>query len=1102
MLRRAGLLALALLPPLTAIPAHAAAINTPTSTQAAPAQSAAPVSPAPASGLPGYVNTFLGTQDGGPDFGHGGGAGMNFPGAVTPFGMMQWSPDTVRSSGGGYKYEDNRLRGFSMTHISGPGCTGAQDFPVTPISGTIQNSPATHGSDYVHTFAHTNEQATPGYYGVTDDTGVKTELTASTRGGVGRFSFPAGKPGTLLLNVTGSINGVDDAEATIHGDTVSGWARTGGFCGAKTKYYVYFSATFDQPVKAYGTWLNDSVAPGEAKVRGSAPARVPQQSNKIVGRVHNGPSKRPLPQTVHPFKGDVTVKGPGSGVYLQFDPGKPVQMRTGLSYVSVDGAKKNLSAEIGHRGFDTVRQAAHRAWQARLGQIKVAGGTPDRLTTFYTALYHALLQPYVFDDVDGRYTGFDYRTHKVRKGHHQYATFSGWDIYRSEAQLIGFLDPKVGSDIAQSMYNDAHSIGDVWDRWSHQNTITGVMNGDPYHSVVASMYAFGARGFDAKGALTAMVNGANRVGEKSGYTERPGNSDYLKLGYVPGDPATTLEYGMADFGIAQLAGRLGESKTSTEFMKRAHNWENIYNPLNNWIEPRFGDGSFLTPFDPASPGWYVEGNGAQYHWMTYQDVKGLFTAMGGRDAAAKRLDTFFTKLNAGSQEPYAYLGNEPSLQSPWLYTWAGQPYKTQDVVHRALKELYKPTPGGLVGNDDLGTMSAWHVWASLGMYPAIPGRSELVLNSPTFTKAVVRRTSGQTITINAPGASDSAYYVRSLKVNGKSAARAWLPESFARNGGRLDYTMGSTPNTSFGAAEKDAPPSFGEGAKPFLAAIDPGMVSLEPGTSSTATLRVQAVGKGGPVTWKAQPPAGITVTPSSGSLAVPDGSHADVKVTVSVAADAKTDYYPVPFALSSGSAGMTVNVAHKGTIEWYQNNAGIADDGKPGIANFDGGGWSYSAQALAAAGVKPGQPVAWNGFTFTWPNRRPGQMDNVQANGQTMDLANAPKASKLAFLGSAGNGDSPSTVKVTYTDGSTQTGTLAFSDWALGADAYPPRFGNEIVAKTPYRDTSDGGQDKINIYLFGTTPIALDPAKQVKSLTLNSPKPDAGSLHVFAWAFA
>ncbi|WP_080044901.1 GH92 family glycosyl hydrolase [[Actinomadura] parvosata] len=1055
--------------------------------------------------LASYVNPFMGTKDGGPDFGHGGGAGMNFPGAALPFGMMQWSPDTVRASGGGYKYEDNRLRGLSLTHISGPGCTGAQDFPVIPISGTVGRSPATHFDDYVQTFKHENESASPGYYGVTLDTGVKAETTATTRAGVGRFTGPAGKPLTLLLNVTGSVNGVDDAEAKISGNTVSGWAKTGGFCGTDSRYYVYFHATFDRPVRAYGTWRNDSVVPGEVQVRGASEAKVaptpkPHGLAGVTAPRKGAPAAQPSPPPGPQARAtaqDVIVKGPGIGAYLQFDPETPVQMRVGLSYVSIDGAKKNLRAEVGSQGFDRIAQSARRAWNDRLGQIRVSGGDETRKRTFYSSLYHALLQPYVFDDVDGTYTGFDYRTHQVRRGHHHYATFSGWDVYRGQMQLVALLAPDVASDIAQSMYDDAHAVGDVWDRWSHQNTITGVMNGDPYHSIIASMYAFGARDFDAKAALTAMVKGAQRVGEDpgTGYVERPGNASYMKNGYVPVDPSTTLEYAVADFGIAQLAGRLGDTATRDAFMKRAQSWQSVYNPANSWIQPRFGDGSFVPGFDPASASMYVEGNGAQYHWMVPHNPRGLFDAMGGDAKAMARLDTFFTELNAGPAKPYAYLGNEPSLLTPWLYAWAGRPYKTQDLVARARKELFKPTPDGLTGNDDLGTMGAWYVWASMGMYPAIPGRAELVLNSPAFEQIVVTRSNGRTITINAPGASDTNRYVQGLKVNGTASDKAWLPEGFT---GRLDYTLGPEPDTAFGAT--DPPPSFQAGMQPYLVSLAPGAAPVEPGGTVTTTLTVQAVGAGGTLTWTADPPAGVTVTPASGTVNVPANGQATAELTVTAAADLATGFTTVPVEVAGTSAAVKLNVARRGTIEWHQNNAGIGDDDEAGLANFDGVGWSYSAQALAAAGARPGGTVTWKGYDFTWPDREPGEWDNVQASGQTVDLTAPAGAKTLALLGAGASGDIQTDVTITYTDGSTQQVKVGFSDWALARDAYPPRFGNEIVLRTPYRLDGGGGRQDINVYVFAVTPIELDASKQVKSLTLAKPT-GAATAHVFAWSF-
>ncbi|WP_406674053.1 GH92 family glycosyl hydrolase [Nonomuraea sp. N2-4H] len=1103
------------------VAALAAAVTLPS--LSLPAQAAAP----PAD-LAAYVNPFMGTQDGGPDFGHGGGAGMNFPGAALPFGMMQWSPDTVRASGGGYKYEDNRLRGLSLTHISGPGCTGAQDFPVLPISGTVESSPATDFDDYVQTFKHENESASPGYYGVTLDSGVKAEVTATTRAGVGRFTGPAGQPLTLLLNVSGSVNGVDDAEATISRDgglTVSGWAKTGGFCGAQSRYYVYFHATFDKPVRAFGTWRDGSVVPGELRVKGRSGAKVPPavKPHGLAG-VTTAPAEkrepaagkgepaagegRPAVQPSPPAEQrqarqaarDVIVKGPGIGVYLQFDPQTPVQMRVGLSYVSIDGAKRNLRAEVGSQGFDRIAGNARRVWNERLGQIKVTGGDESRKRTFYSNLYHALLQPYVFDDVDGTYTGFDYRTHQVRRGHHHYATFSGWDVYRSQMQLIALLAPDVASDIAQSMYENAHAIGDVWDRWSHQNTITGVMNGDPYHSIISSIHAFGARDFDAKGALAAMVKGAERIGADpaTGYTERPGNASYLKNGYVPTDPSTTLEYAIADFGIAQLAERLGDTKTRDAFMRRAQSWQNTYNPANAWIQPRFGDGSFTPDFDPASPSMYVEGNGAQYHWMVPHNPRGLFDAMGGVDKAIARLDEFFAELNAGPNKPHAYLGNEPSLLSPWLYVWAGQPYKTQDLVARARNELFKPTPDGLTGNDDLGTMGAWYVWASMGIYPAIPGRAELILHSPAFEKITVTRSNGKTITINAPGASDTNRYIQAVKVNGKATDRAWLPEGFTS--GRLDFALGSRPDTSFGAEEP--PPSFQAGMKPYLVSLDPGASPVEPGGTVTTTLTVQAVGEGGTLTWTAEPPTGVTVTPESGTLDVPANGKATAEITLATAADLPTGFTTVPVELDADgvTAAVKLNVAERGTIEWHQNNAGIGDDEQAGLANFDGIGWSYSAQALAAAGARPGAELTWKGHTFTWPDRAPGEWDNVQATGQTIDVSAPEGATTLVFLGAGASGDIETDITITYTDGSTQQARVGFSDWALARDAYPPRFGNEIVLRTPYRLDGGGGRQDINVYVFATTPIELDPGKQVKSLTLPAPA-TAATAHIFAWSF-
>ncbi|MEU6550020.1 GH92 family glycosyl hydrolase [Streptomyces sp. NPDC046915] len=742
-----------------------------------------------------YVNPFVGTKKTGRT-GYDG--GNTFPGADAPFGMVQWSPDTHTPQPGGYAYTDHEIRGFSLTHLSGAGCAAAQDLPFMPHVGAVTKSPAIAPDTYLDGFSHDAESARPGSYGVTLASGTKVELTATQRSGAGRFTYPAGRTASLLVDVSGSTGGASDARATVDKArrTITGYVTSGGFCGSHNRYRVYFSATFDRPFASVGTWHNATVSPGGT----------------------GGRSR---------------VSGAGSGAYVTFDTARSrtVGVKVGLSYVSIAGAAENAAREQGSASFDTVAEKTRTQWNARLHQIEVAGGTDTQRTTFYTALYHSLLQPTVFDDVTGRYIGFDGRIHKVREGHHQYADFSGWDIYRSEAQLLALLAPDVASDIAQSMYNQAHQAGDVWDRWSVDNDFTGVMNGDPYHSILAGVYAFGATDFDAQAALASMVKGATTI-QKAGarYVERPGLADYLSLGYLPDDVSTTLEYTTADFGIAALAGRLGDTGTRTTFMKRAQHWRNLFNPATSWIQPRGRDGSFRSPFDPADGNGYVEGNAAQYQWMVPYDLAGLFTAMGGNGKVIPRLDEFFTELDAGPDAPHAFLGNEPSLNSPWTYVYAGAPYRTQNVVRRAVNTLWGPGPDGEVGNDDLGTLSSWYVWSALGMYPQVPGRAELVLASPLFPAVTVHRDGGRSMRINAPGADADTLYVHGLKVDGVTSSRAWLPESFVRHGGTLDYTLGDTPDTTWGAARSDAPPSFQGGPTSSPTSPHPGRTPLRSGT--------------------------------------------------------------------------------------------------------------------------------------------------------------------------------------------------------------------------------------------------------------------------------
>src|SRR5579883_1114901 len=701
--------------------------------------------------------------------------GETFPGADTPFGMVQWSPDTVHRAFGGYDYHDSRIRGFGLTHISGAGCHAYGDLPFMPFTDAITTSPATDPTRYISTYSHANELAYAGYYQVRLDNSVLVELTATQRSGAARFTYPAGQPASMLIDLAGAFGIVTAAQATIGSDTISGWVSSGNFCGThRNTYRLYFWAQFSQPFASSGVWKDGSVV-----------------------------------------RDATTVTGPRSGVFVTFDTSKQnvIGVRAGLSYVSVDNAKANVNQENPRGDFDAVYQQAVQTWNQRLGVIQIRGGTEAQRETFYTALYHTQLFPSIFSDVNGQYIGFDGQVHTVPAGHAQYANFSGWDIYRSEAQLLALLAPAQASDMAQSLVND-YLQGGILPKWPIANAETYVMVGDPADAILADIYAFGGTNFDVRAALTAMVTQATRPN-----SERPGLSYLQTLGYIPpggnygccnfyGSAATSLEYNTADFAISALARALGESQTASQFQQRAQNWRRLFNPATGYLQARLSDGSFPTNFSPASGAGWTEGNNAQYSWMVPFNLRGLFDAMGGNANVIQRLDTFFTDLNAGINQPYAYMGNEPTIETPWEYDYAGAPYKTQHVVREVVNTLYTPDPNGLPGNDDLGELSSWYVFAALGMYPETPGTANLVLASPLFPHITIHRPNGVTIRINAPGASADVYYVQRLLVNGQPGTRPWLPPSFVAQGGTLDYTLASTPNPSWGADPADAPPSY------------------------------------------------------------------------------------------------------------------------------------------------------------------------------------------------------------------------------------------------------------------------------------------------------
>lgn len=772
---------------------------------------------APGAGLADRVDVFAGTRPGAGTFG----GGHNFPGATLPFGMVQWGPDTVPADrhSGGYDHRDRHVSGFSLTHLSGAGCALYGDFPFLPTTEPMGASPAAPGGGlggrFQPGFSHASEHAGPGFYSTrlnpVGGGAIDVALTATTRTGMARLVFPRSPHASVLIDAGGSAKANDLAEVRIDPSRreVSGSASSGYFCAQRPRYRVHFVAVFDRPFDAYGTWTRQELA------RGSTAA---------------SDQKRPS---------NAAAETAQAGAYASFDTdrNRVVTVRVGISFVSVDAARDNLASESRGASFRRLAAVAQERWNGTLGSIRVSGGDPGDIETFYTALYHALLAPRTFDDADGHYIGMDGAIHEAG-GRTQYADLSGWDIYRTQIPLLAMLMPRRASDVVASMLAAAAQSGCL-PRWSYANGQSMTMVGDPADAIIASAAAFGARRFDAEEALAAMVKGATEgCGSPDGsYVQRQGLEPYRALGYVPfdidarrrnanslfGDPgavwasaATTLEYAVADFSIAQFAARsLGDRSAYRSFITRAGNWRNLLNPRSRQIEPRFEDGDFVPGYDNLRGAGFAEGNSVQYTWMVPQDPAGLFDALGGRLDAARRLDRFLRKLNGGAgatHADHALLGNEPNLNVPWLYDWTGQPYKTQAAVRRALR-LYDTSPDGYPGNDDLGTLSSWYVLGALGLYPAVPGVGVLAIGSPVFGRSVLRLAGGQKLRIlaSAPGRLplSEAPYIHAMRLDGRSYGKPWTTFCALARGATLAYELGAKPKRAWGASAAALPPSFG-----------------------------------------------------------------------------------------------------------------------------------------------------------------------------------------------------------------------------------------------------------------------------------------------------
>ena len=686
------------------------------------------------------VNTLIGTQ------GNGWSSGYLYPGATYPFGMVQFTPT----------YFTKQL-GFVINQLSGAGCDHMGNFPTLPLSGELKVSP----DSIINLRASlSKEKGTAGYYTTRVNDSIQAELTVTERTGMAKYSFsPNENRGTVIIGGGVAATPIEVAAISITSpNSCEGYAEGGAFCGFPTPYKVYFVAEFDVPSASSGVWKEERLLPGEK-----------------------------------------FAEGRHSGVYFTFDlkNKKEVLYKIGVSYVSVENARENLKTENPAWNFAAVKQSAADKWNRYLGKIEVKGKNEDRISQFYTHLYHSLIHPNVCSDVNGEYMGSDNKVYKSERNY--YTSFSNWDTYRTQTQLMAMLAPDVTSDIVMSHQLFAIRSGGGFPRWVLANIETGIMQGDPTPVLIANAYAFGARNYDTRSILKTMRYGAEVPGANSqGVLTRPGLGQYLEKGYY--DASAMLEYTSSDFAIGRYALQAcNDEPVCNYYTNRAMKWKNLYDKETNWLRSRNEDGSWKNPGDDWRESTYKN-----YFWMVPYDLDGLLQIIGGKQEGEKRLDELFRRLDASYGDEWFASGNEPSFQIPWIYNWVGAPYKAQHIIRKVLNGQYNSRPDGLPGNDDLGSMGAWYVFASIGLFPEIPGVGGFSINSPVFPEIVLHLANGDLV---IKGGDEKKEYIQGLKINGKKSDSTWIDWNDIKNGGTLDYSLSTKPDKAWGTSV--APPSFG-----------------------------------------------------------------------------------------------------------------------------------------------------------------------------------------------------------------------------------------------------------------------------------------------------
>jgi predicted alpha-1,2-mannosidase len=744
-----------------------------------------------------YVNPFIGASTSIGDAGVYHGLGKTFPGATTPYGMVQVSPNTITGgdNGSGYSYEHTTIEGFAMTQMSGIGWYGDMgNFLVMPTTGPLKLIAGKEDGridGYRSHYDKESEKAAAGYYSVNlSDYNIGVETSATTRCGALRFTYPACDAARVQVDLARRVGGTATTQhiEVLNDTTFVGWMHCtpdGGGWGdgqGNVDYTLHFYARLSKPMANYGFWS----------------ANIPEGTSRHLADVDSVPYLENI-ANAEIIRGEKELTGKHIGFFAEFPTteGEQVELKVGVSYVDDEGARNNFLTEINGKNFDTVRTEAFDAWNRELGRVKISGGTDDEKRVFYTALYHTMIDPRIHTDADGRYIGGDLKAHAADSTFTKRTVFSGWDVYRSQFPLQLIINPRMVSDEINSLITMATESGrEYFERWELLNSYSGCMIGNPALPVIADAYVKGVRTFDAEKALTYALNSSNRFGTTA-------------LGYSP-EPLSvsmTLEYAYADWCAGQMAAAMGCDSIAAEFARRGQAYRNVFDPTIGWFRPRNADGSWR-PWEGEQSRiqeWFgcIESNLYQQGWFVPHDVDGMVALMGGREKVQADLDSMFAKTPADMKwNAYYNHANEPVHFVPFLYNRIGSPWLTQERTRFICQHAYTNCVEGLIGNEDVGQMSAWYVLAAAGIHPYCPGETRMEITSPVFNRIEFALDpdycTGKTFTIVANNNSEKNVYIDHALLNGKEYDKCYIDFADIAAGGTLELFMSDKPNKAWG----------------------------------------------------------------------------------------------------------------------------------------------------------------------------------------------------------------------------------------------------------------------------------------------------------------